>query len=328
VSTMTNLLIRIHTSAGIVGLGAAAPDLHVTGETPDPAHRLIADVVDPLLRGTDPLRPVRRMHALRTALDAWPSVQSGIDIALFDIMGKFAGLPLFKLLGGYRDRMMTSITIGILNEGDTVRVALEHVRDGFRALKIKGGQNVDDDIEKTLRVRDAVGPKIALRFDANQGYQLDDAVRFVAATRDAALEVLEQPTPKGALELLGSVTEKVPIPVMADECLLNLRDALKLAKRGLADMVNIKLMKVGGIREASAINAVARAAGLEAMVGCMDELALGIAAGLAFACGRPNVVFADLDGHIGLLGDPTAAAVTLKNGVLYPSRRPGLGLTM
>ncbi len=328
IDTAVNIFIKADTDSNITGFGCCAPDFAITGETPDSVTDTFNSIVSPVLLASDPLRMAKVLFNLKERIPKEPSVLAGVDMVLHDILGKAAGMPLWKLLGGFRDRMKTSITIGIMDIDTTVKKAEEYAGQGFKSIKIKGGLDVNEDIEKIRKIREALSRGIELRFDANQGYSVEDAIKFVKETKKEKIELIEQPTPKTEYDLLRKVTKSVSIPVMADESLVTLRDAFRLARRSLVDMINIKLVKVGGISEAVMINAVAASAKLETMVGCMDESAYSIAAGLHFALARPNVVYADLDSHLSLIGDPSSGAVLIKKGILYPTNKPGIGFNL
>ena len=324
----TNVFVRLHTDRRLIGCGCAAPDEQATGETVEAVLKSLAGVVEPALKGADPLRHALLLERLHSALQEEPSALAAVDMALYDLLGKQCGQPLWKLLGGYRDCIRTSVTIGILDEAQTVQRAQYWVEQGFQALKIKGGLDVETDIARVRKVREAVGSQIGLRFDANQGFTAEQALWFIDQTREACLETLEQPTYQASPELMGHVTRRGSVAIMADESVTTSRDAFRLAKQDLVDMLNVKLMKVGGIAEGLRICAVARAAKLDVMVGSMDESALGIAAGLHLALADPAVAFADLDGHLGLEGDPGAGAVRLHAGTLFAQTEPGLGFEL
>jgi L-alanine-DL-glutamate epimerase-like enolase superfamily enzyme len=320
-----NVFVRLMTDGQLVGLGCASPDLEVTGETAAGVQSVLEDEVRDRIRGLDPLRFAHVLDRVAEPLHGRPAAMAALDMALHDLLGCAAGMPLWVLMGGYRDSIMTSVTIGILPGDETVRQAKDLVAGGFRALKLKGGNDVEEDIARVRLVREAVGPHIELRFDANQGFDTAGTMRFVSGVRESKLELLEQPTPRDRPAVMAEVSEQSHLPVMADESLMTLRDAFRIASEELADMVNIKMMKVGGIDRARRICAVARSARMEVMVGCMDECELAIAAGLHFALAHENVMYADLDGHLDLMNDPTRGSVHLENGVLRPTGRPGLG---
>ena len=325
IDSCTNLFIHCSTDEGIEGYGCAAPDLAITGETEESVARDYNQVIEPFLRGKNPFRYSFILEELKKNLPHSMSAMAMVDMMLFDLVSKKAGVPLYQYLGGYRSSIATSITIGIMSTVETVEKARHFVSEGFRILKIKGGANVEDDIVRIKETRKAIGSKIKIRFDANQGYSPEEAIHFVESTKSATLELLEQPTPRENAEWLGKVCRHVAIPVMADESIMNLKDVYRYTKRDLMDMINIKLMKVGGIYEGMHINSSSKAANVEAMVGCMDESGLAIAAGLHFTLSRPNIIYADLDGHLDLLNDPARDAVILKGGILHPTGRPGLG---
>lgn len=328
IEEVENIFARIKTDSGIVAFGCSAPDFNVTGETPEQLLIDANEIILPNLYKKDPLTYSKLLTDLKDILKNKPATLALADSVLFDCLGKIAHLPLYKIFGAHKNKILTSVTIGILPIDETLELAKDLIGKGFKVLKLKGGLNLEEDIEKILKLRELIGPNIQLRFDANQGYNMEQTFKFCEKVSDADLEILEQPTPKNKPELLGRFTEEVDILIMADECILNLKDVFRIVKNDLVDTINIKLMKVGGIQEALHVNSVAKAANVAAMVGCMDESALSIAAGLHFALSRSNIEYADLDGHFDMINDPCQDAVLFDEGFLLPTDNPGLGFDM
>jgi L-alanine-DL-glutamate epimerase-like enolase superfamily enzyme len=324
VTSATNVLLRLHTDGRPAGHGCAAPDPAVTGETPAGVLTALQGAADSMV-GMDPTRPALVLGRMRQMLGGQPGPLAALDMAVHDLLGQAAVLPLWKLLGGWRERIRTSVTIGILDEQQTLEQATRWLREGFTSLKLKGGLDPDGDAARACKVRELAGPDVELSLDANQGYSLEQAEVFLRGSAAASLAYLEQPTPRDRLDWLAAVQRLSAVPIMADECLLTPAHASELASLRAVGLFNIKLQKTGGLAAALEVDGFASAAGIGTMVGCMDECALGIAAGLAFALARPNVRHADLDGHLCFADDPTAGAVVCRDGYLHGTDRPGLG---
>ncbi len=320
-----SVFLKVSTDNGYDGWGCAAPDTHVTGESATGILTCFKSDIEPYLSGQEVFEYIGIMEILKQKLPHHPAARSMVDMALFDLMAQKAGVPLYKYLGGYRKKIPTSITIGIMPLQSSLHYARLYKNKGFRILKIKGGLDVQADIERIHRIRELVGEYVTIRFDANQGYTLQESLDFIEGVKGANIELLEQPTKKSDVELLKTLTQKSDVPVMADESLISLSDAFLLSREQCADLINIKLMKTGGILEAMHINAVAKAAGIGAMVGCMDESALGISAGLHFALSRPNIQYADLDGHLDIMNDPFHGMLSIEQGEIIPPDSNGLG---
>lgn len=325
IDSAVNFVLRIETSGKHTGIGCAAPDLEVTGEDPDVAEAFIKDQLIPYLKGQEALAYARLIRDVRLLPGAGPSVICMLDNALHDLIAKVAKLPLYKFLGAYRHEIATSVTVGILPIDETLEEVRRWYSLGFRILKLKGGLDLAEDVERLSLVRELY-PTIELRFDGNQGYTEREAIEFESRTRKVGVTIFEQPISIKNEKGLGAVTAGVGLRVMADESLKTLADAFRLAQHGRVDMINIKLQKVGGILEGLSINSVARSAEIETMVGCLDECSLGIAAGLHFALSRPNITHADLDGHLDFEQDPYAGLFTIEGGMMRPKEGNGLGV--
>jgi L-alanine-DL-glutamate epimerase-like enolase superfamily enzyme len=323
-----NILVKVTTADGQAGWGNACPDLEVTGETPQSVVKTLKKLA-PRVVGEDAHRANRVNYIMDEAVQGNLTAKAGINLALYDILGKDAQLSTTKLMGGFKDRIQTSVSIGILPLEETVAKAKGYVEQGFRILKLKVGLDADEDVRRAIAVREAVGRDVLLRLDANQGYDVATTLRVVDElenVHDVDIELIEQPTPAGELAQLKEVTGASSVPIMADESVMNISDTFVISAGQMADLINIKLMKTGGITGALRVNAVAQAGGIAAMVGCMSESIVSVAAGVAFACSQRNIQYADLDSHFDFERDVARGGARFEDGFLYPLDKPGFGL--
>jgi len=327
VDEVDNVFFRLETDSGIVGWGCGAPDT-VTADDAVRSQKVFNSVIKDLLVDSDPTRILKLNELIEANVQGNTSTKAGVNMGLFDILGKAADLPLYRLLGGYRDRIETSVTIGIGPTDAMVEKARHWVSQGFKCLKLKCGINPDEDIDTTLAVRAAVGPDIKIRLDANEGYNIDDSIRVVSTveSQGADIELLEQPTKAAYLYALKEVTGKCNVPIVADETALTMRDSLKLIRMEVADVVNIKLMKTGGITNAMKVNTFAELAEIPVMVGCMNESMGAMVGGVHFACACSNVKYADLDSTLDIEKDVVRGGARFVDGHVIPPEEPGLGI--
>ncbi|MBS1787781.1 MAG: dipeptide epimerase [Acidobacteria bacterium] len=322
VEAATNFVVRLELERGLIGWGNAAPDAHVTGETADGVEQTLHEILKPFLIGQDASRIESLWPELCRLAPNQPTAIAAMDIALYDLLGKTAGLPLCQLLGNAKTKLETTATLSIEDLQTTLARAREFQAQGFRALKIKCGLNPDEDIERVRQIRQIVGTRVRLTLDANQGYSISEALRMLEAVKVCRIEFIEQPVAATDLDALREVCQRSPIPVMADESVLSAADVLNTP----APLVNLKLMKTGGITGALKANAVAEARGIRAMVGCMDESRVSMAAAAHFALAMNNVVYADLDGHIDIIDDVAEKGILIEDGFVRTNHEAGLGL--
>lgn len=325
IDCVTAVFVRLETLDGYNAWGCTVAHPALTGEKPEDVIRNCRDCADFAL-DLHPTNIEYSLGELTTRTDASPSVLCAFDLAFHDLLGVIAGMPLYRLLGGFRNRIQTSVTIPLSSIPENVEVAMERAAHGFRMLKIKGGLNPGEDVQNVQAIHRAL-PEHILRLDADGGYTVQDALD-VARALEGVLETLEQPVAAGDLEGLRQVKENSPVPVLADQSLRGPASALDLAAHRVVDGLSIKLATCGGLRCAQQIDAIARAARISTMVSCFVEPSLLISAGLSLALSSPNVRYGDLDGSFDLVNDPSQAGFTLEDGWLVATDVPGLGYTV
>lgn len=327
VDKVRNAFVEITLDTGMTGIGSGNPSEYVVGES-------FAQCLEALQeRNLQFLidRDIRELQQL--TFEVWerfpknPSARAALDIALHDAFTKFLDVPLVKFLGQKIKSLPTSNTIGIKNVEETLQEADGFIRQGFRILKVKLGKDLAEDIERMVRLREKFGNRVVLRIDANQGYSVEQTKTFYSKTKDLDIELIEQPLPAKAIAEMKSLPEEIKMKIAADESLITPRDALALIKPPMAaGIFNIKLMKCGGVSQGLKIADIALQEGIDLFWGCNDESIVSITAALhaAFACS--NTKYIDLDGSLDLADDVVKGGFILKDGVMFCSDKPGLGV--
>jgi L-alanine-DL-glutamate epimerase-like enolase superfamily enzyme len=329
IAEVQNVIVVLRDEAGNLGLGAASPEPHVTGETPERCKAVLAPgALDFLVGAEVGSLPALAVELERRMPDA-PAARAAVDIALHDLLARGLGASLGDLFGRAHDALPTSITIGIKPVAEALAEADEYLGRGFRVLKVKLGRSYEEDVERLARLRERVGRDVVIRADANQGYTLEQTRQFFADTAALAIEFMEQPVRAAAIDELRVLPEGQRRRIAADESLLSPADALRLAAPPApAGIFNIKLMKCGGLRPARAIAGTAEAAGLHLMWGCMDESCISITAALHAALASPATRYLDLDGSFDLARDVAEGGFTVEGGVMRPTGGAGLGVRL
>ena len=328
--SIQNIFIMIEADEGMYGLGAGSPAKHVTGEVMDEDCATKIPDLEGLLVGRD-IREIRSLiDQCAESYSGQSALLAALDMALHDLWCKHLDISLGKYLGIVQKPIPTSITIGIKSVEETIEEGIEYRDRDFQIIKLKIGQSIEEDIERTVKLREAVGKDMLIRVDANQGYTVDSFSKYLKETSSARVEFFEQPMKPATVEDMLKLDEEVRALCAADEDLHKLDDAIRLIDVGRAfGIYNIKLMKCGGISEALRIADVAKVAQIPLMWGCMDESVISISASLSAALACPATKYLDLDGSFDLAKDVAEGGFRLEKGVLYPLLdQPGLGVTL
>jgi L-alanine-DL-glutamate epimerase-like enolase superfamily enzyme len=325
IDEITVVFVRIELSTRQSAWGCTVANEHLTGEKTEDVIKACQECAT-LVPDLHPTNIEYSLDSLTPLVENAPTAMCAFDLAFHDLLGLASGLPLYRLLGGYRNSIQTSATIPLGSVEETVAAAEERADAGFRMLKVKGGLDPEMDVRRIRAIHRSL-PSHVLRLDPDGAYSVRSAID-VARVLDGFIEMLEQPTPADDLQGLCQVKEQSPVPILADQSVTGPASVLNLAKGDFSDGVSVKMATCGGLRCAGQVDAIARAAQLATMVSCVIEPALLIAAGLSFALSSPNVQYGDLDGHLELLDDPSQAGFTLQDGWLTASEVPGLGCSV
>jgi len=333
ITSTQSVIVEIYTDEGLIGIGETDPALTFTGESQQTVMTMLKHHLGPAVLGMDPLA-IEAIHAQMDVVCVENHfAKAAIDLACHDLLGKALGTPVYQLLGGLvRDRIPIMWSLGSEPAEVNVREAVKKVEEGYRTIGLKLGVLPPEmDVERVAQVRQAVGPEVQLRCDANQGWSVGTAITTIKQLEEHNVAMIEQPTPRWDLDGLAQIAQAVNMPVGADESLSSPHSALRLIQRRAADFFSIKTTKHGGLLNSKKIAAMVQTAGGQLFVNSMIEMGVSVMSGLHFAASTPGLF--DI-GHA-LTSVRRLKDDILKNPVVYdgaeiivPQDRVGLGVEL
>jgi len=323
-----HVLVRLTTDTGLHGWGEAAPFLFYSPETAVDIAWLIENVLAEEVIGRDP-RNVRAIYESFGMLDGHLFAKGAIEVALWDLLGQIAGLPLYRLLGGpVREAVPVTTVLHVDEPANMAEEARELVGRGFRSLKLKIGFGAERDVAMVAAVREAVGADVRIRVDAEEHYTVKESLAICRQLERYDLELVSQPVARTDWEGMARLRDQLPMPLLADEGIHDPNDILTCVAHGAADMVNIKVLKCGGLLPSLEMAGICRAAHLPVMFGSMIEAGIGTLASAHLAMALPQVFSTELCGPLLLAGDVLAETLEVRDGALHLTDKPGLGATV
>ena len=328
VSSVEDVIVEIHTDCGRIGYGEAPPTGPITGDTTLAIIGAIQDHISKAIIGRDVDDFEDVLQAVQKSIVGNTSAKAAVDMALWDLYGQLYNLPVYKLMGGARKNITTDITISVNDPEIMVRDSLIALDRGYDCLKMKVGINPELDVARLKAVRQAVGNDVTIRIDANQAWTPKQAVKILNSMQEQGLqiELVEQPVHAHDLDGMKYVTDRSYVPVLADESLYSPADAATILRLGAADLLNIKLMKCGGLYNALKICTMAEVYGVECMIGCMLEAKISVNAAVHLACAKKVITKVDLDGPVLCSEDPILGGAVFNEKDITVSDAPGLGI--
>lgn len=329
VDKIEDIVVMIGTDTGHTGYGEAPATAVITGDTHGSIVEAIRHYIWPRVVGQDVANLNHLTQLIQGAMEKNSSAKAAVEIAVYDLWGQLYDAPLYRLLGGGDPLITTDITISVDYIDKMVADSISAVERGFESLKIKVGKDIGVDIERVKAVHAAVEGRALLRLDANQGWTAKQAVYALQTLEDAGvrLELVEQPVKAQDLNGMKYVTERVHTPIMADESVFGPTEVVELIRMRAADIINIKLMKTGGISNAIRIADIAAMYGVECMIGCMLETGISVAAAVHVAVAKSDAITKiDLDGPSLCTFNPIDGGVIFNDAEISVTDAAGLGI--